>query len=115
MTRHGLIAFSIACLIPGVRVHAGAPERLTLSQAIQEALAHNDRMADARDRLEEADLGLHLAKNEFKPKVVPNIQGSFGQTDIANQNYRVDVSERFATGTEVRAGIGTSTAQIPNP
>src|SRR6185436_1350014 len=39
--------------------------------------------------------------------------GSFGQTDINSQTYRVDVSQKFLTGTEVRLGVGTSTAQIP--
>jgi len=102
-------------LAPAVSLTASGPETLTLNDAIREALAHNDRMVDARDRLEQADLGVHLAQSEFKPKVVPNIQGSFGQSDVANQNYRVDVTQRFATGTALQAGIGASTAQIPSP
>jgi outer membrane protein TolC len=41
------------------------------------------------------------------------VQGSFGQTNLSNQTYRVDVSQRFANGTGVRAEVGASTAQIP--
>ncbi len=93
---------------------AAGPEPLTLTQAIREALAHNDRAIDSRDRIEQADLALHLARNEFRPKIVPNLQGSFGQSNVANQSYRVDLSQRLQSGTEVRLGAGASTAQIPS-
>jgi outer membrane protein TolC len=86
---------------------------LTLAEAINEALDHNDRMLGQNDAVEQAALGVRLAENTFKPKLVPNILGSFGQTDVSNQNYRLDLTQRFTTGTEMRMGIGTSTAQIP--
>jgi len=57
---------------------------------------------------------VRLAENNFRPKVVPNIQGSFGQSDARNQNYRLDVLQRFTTGSEARASFSTSTAQIPS-
>jgi outer membrane protein TolC len=63
--------------------------------------------------VEQAALGVRLAENTFRPKLVPNILGSFGQTDVTNQTYRLDLTQRFTTGTEMRMGIGTSTAQIP--
>lgn len=87
---------------------------LTLAQAVHEALLRNDRVINERDSLEQATLGVRLARNNFQPKVVPNIQGSFGQTDVSNQTYRVDLLQRFTTGTEVRVGVGTSTSQIPS-
>src|SRR5262249_14682679 len=67
------------------------------------------------DASEQAALATHLARNYFQPKVVPNITGSFGQTDVSNQTYRLDLSQRFTSGTELRAGVGASTAQIPSP
>src|SRR6266851_1922630 len=36
------------------------------------------------------------------------------QSNARNQNYRLDVLQRFTTGSEVRASFGTSTAQIPS-
>jgi outer membrane protein len=86
---------------------------LTLSQAVQEALAKNERLLNQHDNVEQANLGVRLARNTFTPKVVPNVLGSFGKTDINSQVYRVDVLQKFMTGTEMRVGVGTSTAQIP--
>jgi outer membrane protein len=86
---------------------------LTLEQAVNEALAKNDRTLTQHDVSEQSTLGVRLARNTFQPKVVPNVLGSFGTTDINSQTYRVDVSQKFTTGTEVRFGIGTSTSQIP--
>jgi outer membrane protein TolC len=100
------------CVLP-VSVSAQSPPRLTLEQAVKEALVKNDRMLDQHDATEQANLGVRLARNTFQPKVVPNVLGSFGQTDINSQTYRVDVTQKFITGTELRAGVGTSTAQIP--
>jgi outer membrane protein TolC len=95
-----------------VRADDAAP-LLTLGQAVQEALLKNQRMLDQHDTTEQANLGLRLARNAFTPKVVPNVLGSFGQTDVNSQTYRVDVSQKFVSGTELRLGVGTSTAQIP--
>ena len=86
---------------------------LTLEHAVSEALAKNERMLNQHDTIEQAALGVRLARNTFQPKVVPNVLGSFGQTDINSQTYRVDVSQKFTTGTEMRLGVGTSTSQIP--
>ena len=86
---------------------------LTLSQAVDEALAKNDRLLTQHDAVTQSDLGLRLARNEFRPKVTPNMLGSFGQTDISSQTYRVDLSQRLTTGTELRLSTGTTSAQIP--
>lgn len=92
---------------------AQAAPVVTLAQAVDEALAKNDRLVTQHDTIEQADLGVRLARNQFQPKVTPNILGSFGQTDVSAQTYRVDLSQRFTTGTEVRLGLGTATSQIP--
>jgi outer membrane protein TolC len=86
---------------------------LTLANAVDEALARNDRLIDQRDVTHQTELGVELARNAFRPKVVPNILGSFGQTDVNSQTYRVDLAQRLTTGTEFRVGVGTATAQIP--
>ena len=87
--------------------------QLSLKQAVDEALMKNDRLVDQQDVTTQADLGVRLARSTFRPKIVPNINGSFGQIDITSQNYRVDLTQRLTTGTELRLGVGTSTAQIP--
>ena len=73
----------------------------------------NDQILNQHDATEQATLGVRLARNAFQPKVTPNVLGSFGQTDVNSQNYRIDVSQKFVSGTEIRLGAGTSTAQIP--
>jgi outer membrane protein TolC len=87
--------------------------KLSFPQAVAQALARNDQLLDAQDEVVRAQLGLKLARSAFHPKVVPNILGSFGQTDVSNQTYRVDVVQKLTTGTELRASVGTSSAQIP--
>jgi len=71
-------------------------------------------MLAQHDSIEQAQLSVRNARSDFRPKVVPNIRGSFGQTDINDQMYRLDLSQRFVNGTEVRVGVGASTAQIPS-
>jgi outer membrane protein TolC len=85
--------------------------RLGLAAAVREALDQSERTADARDAVEQAELGRRLARNAFHPKLVPNILGSFGQSDVANQTYRLDVTQRLPTGTELRAGVGATSAE----
>lgn len=87
---------------------------LTLQQAVAEALVKNDRMLDHATAAAQADLDVRLARSAFGIKVTPNVFGSFGQNDLASQTYRTDVSQRFTTGTELRASVGTSTSQIPS-
>lgn len=86
---------------------------LSLSQAVDEALVKNDRLLNQHDAVTQSDLGLRLARNEFRPKLTPNMLGSFGQTDVSSQTYRMDLSQRFTTGTELRLSAGTASAQIP--
>lgn len=89
------------------------PRVLTLAQAIDEALQKNERMISQHDNGERAGLAVRGARSAFTPKVVPNVRGSFGQTNVSDQSYRLDLSQRFVNGTEVRLGSGTSTAQVP--
>ena len=88
---------------------------LTLAQAVNDALKKNDRLLNEADVVEQANLGVRLAENNFRPKVVPNVLGSFGRRDARNQTYRLDVLQRLTTGTEVRGSVGATTAQIPGP
>lgn len=88
---------------------------LTLTQAVGEALRQNDRMVNQNDESERASLSVRSARSAFRPKIVPNVQGSFGQTDVSDQGYRLDLAQRFSTGTEVRVGVGAATSQIPSP
>jgi outer membrane protein TolC len=86
---------------------------LTLREAIDAALLKGDRMLGQRDNVQQAQLAVRASRNTFRPKVVPSIQGSLGQTDLNDQTYRLDLSQRFVNGTEIRIGAGTSTAQVP--
>ena len=89
------------------------PPVLSLTDAVNEALAKNERLVNQADGIAQADLGLRLARNTFRPKVTPNIFGSFGRTDVSSQTYRVDVTQKLVTGTELRLSTGTVSAQIP--
>ena len=111
-TKKKLLASFASCvfvLVASSSLHADDAPVLTLRQAVQEALLKNQRMLDQHDVTEQADLSLRLARNAFTPKVVPNVIGSFGRTDVNSQVYRVDVAQRFTTSTELRVGVGTST------
>ena len=101
------------CVAYAVVVSGQSVPMLMLSQAVDTALAKNDRLVNQRDTIEQADLSVRLARSAFTPKIIPNIQGSFGQTNVSSQTYHVDLAQRFMTGTEVRLGVGTSTSQIP--
>jgi outer membrane protein TolC len=89
------------------------PAALTLTDAVNEALARNERLVNQGDAIAQADLGLRLARNTFRPKVTPNIFGSLGRSDISSQTYRVDVSQKLVTGTELRLSTGTASSLIP--
>jgi outer membrane protein TolC len=114
MRRFSSALLGVAVVFSAAAVSA-QQTRLTLQQAVADALVRNDRILDQTDALEQAELDLRLARSEFRPKIVPNVFGSFGQTDVASQHYRVDVTQRLTTGTELRLGVGTATSQIPDP
>jgi outer membrane protein TolC len=106
------LVLALGLAAPGAAQEASLPPpRLTLAEAVEKALAHNDRLIDARDNVEQAGNGVRAARSYFRPKLIPNILGSFGQTDISNQTYRLDLSQRLTTGTELRAGVATITQQ----
>jgi len=89
---------------------------MTLKQAVDEALVNNDRLLNEHAATEQAELGVRLAKNDFQPQVIPNVTGSFGQSDVNGQSYRVDLSQRLRTGTKVDLSVGTASAKIaPQP
>ncbi len=112
---HSVAVAIVTVVLTGSAAHLVAQSRpvLSLSQAVEEALVKNDRLMSQHDTVTQSDLGLRLARNEFRPKITPNMLGSFGQTDISSQTYRVDLSQRLTTGTELRLSTGTTSAQIP--
>lgn len=112
---HGWIGVGmVAWMIAARPAHAQTPDAITLDLAVHAALMQNARVVNERDAVEQAALFRHAARNVYRPKLVPNVQGSLGQTDAAAQTYRVDFLQRTTSGTEVRAGFGASSAQIPS-
>ena len=114
MRRANLAAWVLGGWLAATPAGAQTSPPLTLEQAVNEALAQNERLVNQADSTAQADLGLRLARNTFKPKVTPNIFGSFGRTDISSQTYRVDVSQKLTTGTDLRLSVGTASSQIPS-
>jgi outer membrane protein TolC len=115
MSRRLAVGAGLTCslLFTTTAIAQSPPPALTLADAVNEALAKNERIVNQGDSIAQADLGLRLARNTFKPKVTPNIFGSFGRTDVSSQTYRVDVTQKLVTGTELRVSTGTASAQIP--
>ena len=75
---------------------AQAAPVVTLAQAVDEALAKNDRLITQHDSDRAGRSGRAAgAQSVSRPKVTPNILGSFGQTDVSSQTYRVDLSQRL--------------------
>lgn len=103
----------VVSLTAAAPASAQSASTLTLADAVNEALVKNDRIVNQSDTTAQADLSVRLARSAFHPKVTPNVFGSFGRTDISSQTYRVDVSEKLTTGTEVRLSVGTASQQIP--
>jgi outer membrane protein TolC len=87
------------------------PPQLSLAQAVQRALAENARLLAARDDVEQADLSHRLARSAFGPKLTPTVQGSFGRSEVSGQTYRMDFTQQFLTGTNVRGNLGAFSAQ----
>ena len=114
MRINGRVATAIPCAgllllaAAGPRAQEAAP-LLTLREAVMVALAGNERMLGSREAVEQARLGRTLAESAFRTRITPNVLGSFGQSDVRNQNYGVGASKRFATGTEFRMDVGAST------
>lgn len=106
-------AATAGVLLMATTARAQTPSTLTLADAVNEALVKNERVVNQADSIAQADLGLRLAQNTFKPKVTPNIFGSLGRSDISSQTYRVDLSQKLVTGTELRLSTGTASSIIP--
>lgn len=85
-----------------------APRTLTLKEAVDLALLQNDRIHAAADAIEEARLARRAAQAAFRPAFVPRILGALGNADgLSSQSYGFDLTQRFATGTELQASVGT--------
>lgn len=101
-------AQTAAAQAPEAEAAPPGPGVLTLADAVTQALERNDRLIGVHESLAQADLSLRLARSEFRPKLTPNILGSFGQSDAANQTYQIDLSQKLTTGTELRASASAS-------
>lgn len=112
-SRTAALALGLGLLPALVAAQDAAPPLLRVEQAVLEALDRNDRLLNQQDVVAQAELGVRLARTTFRPQVTPNILGSFGQTDVTNQTYRVDLTQRLTTGTEFRVSAGAASAQIP--
>lgn len=114
MTPRTALAAALLLLVPAVaQPQPDAPPVLSVAQAVLEALDRNDRLVNQQDAVAQAELGVRLARTAFRPQLTPNILGSFGQTDVNNQTYRVDLTQRLTFGTELRVSAGAASAQIP--
>lgn len=111
--RAAFAAVTIGLLPALAHAQADAPPVLSVGQAVHEALDRNDRLVNQQDVMAQAELGVRLARTAFRPQLTPNILGSFGQTDVNNQTYRVDLTQRLTVGTEFRVSAGAASAQIP--
>ena len=67
--RIGIVLMAAVCGLVATTspLAAQAPPMLTLAQAVDEALVKNDRLVNQHDTIEQADLGLRLARNTFQP------------------------------------------------
>ena len=108
-----IAALTVMVFAPPAAAQLPPPTQISLTDAVKEALSHNERLVNQGDTVTQAELGLRLARNTFRPKVTPNIFGSFGRTDVNSQTYSVDVSQKLVTGTELRLSVGTASSQIP--
>jgi outer membrane protein TolC len=84
------------------------PELYTLARAVERALEHNPRQVDARDYLEQARLSFNLAQSAFRPRIVPNIYGSLGQSSLSNQTYALSFSQRLSFGSQIEANVSAA-------
>jgi len=84
---------------------------VTLGEAVRRALERNDRAADLDDGIESADRNVRVARSAFRPQVVPNLLSSFGNSDLSNQTYRLDVTQLLPTGAQLRADVGAVSSQ----
>src|SRR4051812_13916136 len=81
------VIWMIVTLFGGLRPLPATAQILTLEGAVNEALKNNERIANQSDANQQAALGVRLARNTFQPKIVPNVSGSFGQSDLNSQTY----------------------------
>ena len=110
--RNGVIAALTFLFVHGPHGSAGGqvrvPSVLTLSEAVGQALLENQRTLGARDAVSQAQSGLAVARSTFLPQVVPHLFRIFGQSDVINQTYGISLSQKFTTGTELKAVSGAT-------
>ena len=108
MRRAAALAAVLAACTATASAQDSAPPTLTLREAVDLALRQNERIHAAVDAIEEARLARRAAQAAFRPAFTPRILGALGNADgLSSQSYGFDLTQRFATGTEVQASVGT--------
>jgi outer membrane protein len=84
---------------------------LTVTAAVQLALAHNPDIEEARTAVELAREARSASRSVFRPVFEPRFAGAIGAGDVANQQLGAELSQRFITGTRVAASFNTISAR----
>jgi outer membrane protein TolC len=84
---------------------------LLLSEAVRLALDEATTVLDAAANVAESEIALRAARGLYWPKFTSNALGNYGQEVAAGQTFGATLSQRFQTGTEVRASVGTMSLQ----
>jgi outer membrane protein len=105
----GGVFLTVACC--RVMASAGDPRIITLAEAVNTALERNGSVVSADEDVESANRSIRDARSAFHPQLTPTVFGSLGQTNVRNQSYGVNMSQRLGSGTELRATVGAITAQ----
>jgi outer membrane protein TolC len=107
-----LFVLSLAGVVLGAApMLARQAEVLRLADAVHEAIARSAATIDARDAVTLSEAGLRLSQSQVSPQFTLDALGSFGQSNLANQNYGARFSQQFVTGTQVHANLGAMSSQ----
>jgi outer membrane protein len=115
--RHGVLwglAVAGSLISPAIARGQGAsatPPLLSLPDAMALALANAEPALQATDAITDAEIGLRVARAAFQPKFGSSLLSTLGQDNLAGQTYGLSFSQRLLTGTEVRAGLNTTSSR----
>jgi outer membrane protein TolC len=84
---------------------------LRLADAVRAAIAGSAETVDARESVVMADASLRLSHSQVSPQVTVDALGSFGQSNLANQNYGARFSQQLRSGTRLSANLGATSSQ----
>jgi len=109
---HCVLGLSLASVaLAAGSLHARQAERLSLADAVHEAIVRSAAATDARDAVTLAQSGQRLSESAVSPQLTVDALGSFGQSNLANQTYGARFSQQLTTGTAIRANLGAASSQ----